>query len=234
MFKLKEETTFYQNQSYESSHLIWNLLSNAFSAIQSVYLFKNFDEYSRQLISDDSKDKGAIYWNASYYEKLIDYIKISLAFETFNKAILLNQGYVVHNIDKKFSRNLSRQQTSGKPVAVTEFLSLNYSEIDFREKTAELNGLERRYATINYSHTLNPHYQEIIQLDKQLVWELQKINQKRNRLHFYTDFTGAFSVHDHLNKWKYIMDVSNRIIKEELIKYENDLTYMKLPSYETF
>ena len=171
MFAIKEDTIFYQNQSYESKHLIWNLLSNAHRTLQSVYLFKHFEEYSKQLMSDDENDKSSIYWNASYSEKLIDYIKISVAFETFNKAVLINNGFVVHKIDRKFNRALSKQQKDGKPVSLKDFTEQNYSNINFRAKTAELNGFENRYTTINYAHTLNEDYQEIIQLYKQLTNE---------------------------------------------------------------
>ncbi|MFX5747412.1 hypothetical protein ABTE19_21025, partial [Acinetobacter baumannii] len=64
---------------------MWGLLANADRVINSVYIFKHFDEYCRQLNSNRQEDKLEIYWAASYYEKLIDYIKIVVAFETMNK-----------------------------------------------------------------------------------------------------------------------------------------------------
>lgn len=220
MFSIKEETLFYQNQSYESKHLIWNLLSNAHRTLQSVYLFQHFEEYTKQLLSDDADDKSTIYWNASNHEKLIDYIKISVAFEAYNKAILINRGFVVHKIDRKFNKTLHKLQNDGKPVQNEDFLRSNFSNINLRMKTAELNGFEKGYTTINYAHTLNDDYQEIIQIDKQLIHELKKINQKRNKLHFYTDFQGAFSVYDLLKKWEYIKTISIKIIEKELNKQE--------------
>lgn len=226
MFKLKEETLCYQNKDYESDLLIWNLYGNSYRTIKSVYLFKNFSEYCRQLSSDKQKDKLEIYWNASYYEKLIDYIKISLAFETYNKATLMKNGILVHTINNKFNRELAKRQREGIPIKLTDFLQNNYSTLDFLTQKAELNGLSEHFPTISYSHTLNDCYQEIIGLDGQLIFELKKINQKRNKLHFYTDFKGAFSVSDHIRKWSYIMEKSLEIIELELTK-SND----KLKSY---
>lgn len=234
MFDLKEDTICYQNDSYESKNLIWVLLSNALRTLKSVYLFQNFEEYSRQLISDKNEDKQAVYWAASHDEKLIDYIKISIAFETFNKAILMKNGVVIHKIDKKFNRPLNKLQSEGKPVYLEDFLKNNYTNLDADFKTAELNGFDSRYTTINYSHTLHNDYQKILQLDKQLVGELIQINEKRNRLHFYSNFHGAFSVHDHLKKWKYIMDTSIKAIEEELLKQEQLLNEHESPFYSTF
>ena len=212
MFRLKEDTLCYQKKDYESDRLIWELYSNAFRTIKNVYLFKNFDEYCRQLESDKQEDKLEIFWNTSYYEKLVDYIKISVAFETFNKATLINNGFIVHKIDSKFNRQLAKRQGVGFPIKLSDFLKDNYSRLDFRYQKAELNGFVEHFPTISYSHTLNENYQEIIGLDKQLLFELKKINQKRNRLHFFTDFKGAFSVTDHIKKWNYIMTNSFQTI----------------------
>lgn len=234
MFDLKEDTICYQNDSYESKHLVWVLLSNSLRTLKSVYLFKHFEEYKEQLLSDKNEDKKAIYWNASFDEKLIDYIKISLAFETFNKAVLIKKGILVHTIDKSFSKPLAKIQYSGKPILVSEFLQENSSSIDFTYNTAELNGFEKSLKTINYSHTLNENYQNIIQLDKQLVGYLKDICQKRNRLHFYNNFKGGFSVYDHLKKWDYIMKISIQIIKKEVIAQNEILEKHQTPFYSTF
>src|SRR5690606_4077176 len=114
---------------------------------------------SRQLKSDKQKDKREIYWNAAYYEKLIDYIKISVAFETFNKATLMKKGILVHKINSKFNKELAKKQNAGFPINLADFLKDNYSNLDFRKQKAELNGFVEYFPTINYSHTLNEHYQ---------------------------------------------------------------------------
>ena len=89
----KEDLICYLENLYEKNRIIWELFSNALRTLESVYLFKNFDEFCRQLRSNKQEDKQEVYWNASYYEKLIYYVKISIAFETYNKAYLLRSGY---------------------------------------------------------------------------------------------------------------------------------------------
>lgn len=218
MFRVKEETLCYQKEDYKSDHLIWNLYQNSFRIIQSVYLFKNFDEYTRQLQSNMLNERSKVYWNVAYNEKLIDYIKISVAFETFNKATLIKNGVLVHKINRNFNKNLAAKQNAGFPIYLSDFFINNYSTLDFQKQKAVLNGFIEHFPTINYSHTLNEHYQNIIGLDKQLVFELQKINQNRNKLHFFTDFKGAYCVNDHISKWRYVMNNSLEIIESELIK----------------
>lgn len=83
---------------------------NSYRMIQSVYRFKNFQEFEFQK-KGNIDDKSEVYLNASYFELLIDYIKISVAFENYNKVVLLENGYVVHEIKKDgINNNLASQQ----------------------------------------------------------------------------------------------------------------------------
>ena len=86
-----------------------------------------------------------------------------------------------------------------------------------------LNGLCKNFATINYSHTLNDAYQEIIGLNEKLVFELKKINEKRNRLHLFIDFRGAFIVEEWIKRWAWIKDLSIKTIEMELINSTKEL-----------
>lgn len=70
-------------------------------------------------------------------------------------------------------------------------------------------------STINFSHTLNKEYQKILQQDETLVWHLAEINKKRNRLHLYSDFKGAFSVSHHIQKWETLKKLCFNTIKTE-------------------
>lgn len=76
-----------------------------------------------------------------------------------------------------------------------------------------LTGFRENFATLNYSTTLTENYQEIIQLDKELCYRLKEINEKRNQLHFFTDFKGAFELKSHISKWRYIMTNSVQTIE---------------------
>jgi hypothetical protein len=222
MFSLLEDTIVYQNQSFESKHLVWNLMINARKMIKSVYRFKHFDEYSRELQSG-SENKSEVYWKASSDEKLIDFIKISAAFEAYNKAVLINEGVIVHKIDSKVNSTLRKKQNKGEVVRREEFIKNNFTRLDWKQKRATLCGFSKSLSTISYSETLSDSYQSIIRLDKQLIHELRVINKKRNRLHFNLDEKGAFEVSDHLAKWQLIKDKSLNVINEDLRKQEANL-----------
>jgi hypothetical protein len=222
-YKLDEELKLYLNTGYYRTRLLWELIGNSDRIINSVYIFKNFDEYCRQLSSDKQEDKLEVFWTASYYERLIDYIKITVAFETLNKALLVQRGILIHKIDHRFNKQLKKRQDSGKPIELTEFYENNYTIIDSTRRKATLNGLKEYLPTINFSHTLNEDYQSILNLDETLVTYLKEINQKRNRLHLYSDFKGAFTVQNHIDKWKFIKECSTTTIRNELKRITEEL-----------
>ena len=202
-----EDTAAYLNID-RKERILEELHFNAFRTIKSVYIFKHFDDYVIQLHSDKNEDKKEIYWNASYYEKLIDYVKISIAFETYNKAVLLNKGILVHKIkSSKLTKRYSEIQTRGLPIIANDIVQAFGTSKDYKGKIF-LNGLTDYFQTIKYSDTLNDEYQKIIGLDNELIHHLKKINENRNRLHFFTDFKGALEVNRHISKWQLIMKKS--------------------------
>tara|TARA_R110002051_G_scaffold317628_1_gene399004 strand:+ start:196 stop:882 length:687 start_codon:yes stop_codon:yes gene_type:complete len=224
-YKFSKDIVAYQEKSVRSQSLICELLHNAYRTIKSVYMFENFDEYCRQLKSDKQEDKLKIYWKTSYDEKLIDKIKISVAFENFNKAVLLKNGIVVHSINHKFDKKISSRQKKGIPIKVSELFENGFESINLFEKESKnFNAFYENFNTINYSSTLNENYQNIIGIEKKLILELLKINQDRNRLHFFTEFSGAFMVRKHIEKWNYIMTKSIEIIETE---YRNETKKLK-------
>jgi hypothetical protein len=222
-FELDEEIELYYGTGFKRTHLLWELFANADRVINSVYIFKHFDEYCRQLNSDKQEDKLEVYWNASYHEKLIDYIKIVVAFETMNKALLLKKGFLIHKIAHTYDEKLHKKQASGIPIDLQEFYNNNYTSLDWIRREARLNGLTPNLSTINFSHTLNDNYQEILPLDKNLLHHLKDINFKRNRLHLYSDFKGAFEVSRHIAKWKFIRESSLTKIRTEYSLIDEEL-----------
>lgn len=222
-YKLEDDIKLYYDNGYSQKRILWGLISNAHRVIHSVYIFKNFEEFCRQLSSDKQEDKKEIYWNGTYDEKLIDYIKIVVAFETFNKALLIKNNILIHKIDNKHNKKLQKKQQDGKPIFIQEFYEGNYSNLDVRRRTAELNGLTKNLSTINFSHTLNENYQAILKQDEDLVGYLKEINQKRNRLHLYSDFKGAFSVQHYITKWQFIMEKSQSLITNEMKIIDQEL-----------
>ncbi len=221
-FTRDEETQYYNERTYASERTIWLMLVNVHYIIRSVYRFENFEKYCSQLMSDRQEDKKEIYWKSGR-EGLMDYVKISIAFENLNKALLLKKGILVHKIDKRFNKDLSKKQNQGKPIRIVDFLQNNYNTIDFRTRKTKLNGLLTNFDTISYSHTLNDSYQEVLNLNKQLVGELKEINRKRNKLHFFTEFSGAYEVSYHIRKWNFIRDESYKLTENELKKASDKL-----------
>lgn len=200
-----EDTVVYLDND-RKQRILSELYFNAFRTIKSVYLFKYFDEYVSQLQSDKNEDKKEIYRNASYYEKLIDYVKMSIAFETYNKAVLLDNGFIVHQIKKNsLNANLFTDQQNGIPIRTIDFLQVSEETSEMFDDKIYLTGFRECFATLSYSITLTEKYQGIIKLDKELCYRLKEINEKRNQLHFFTDFKGTFELKSHIKKWRYIM-----------------------------
>jgi hypothetical protein len=201
-----EDTRVYYSEDF-AERVLEELFYNAYRTIQNVYLFKHFDEYIDQLKANENEDKKEVYWNASYYEKLNDYIKISIAFENYNKAILIQKGYMVHKIQKtELTKDLFKKQNNGEPVTIAEFRAIcNFIQKRPFDKFY-LEGLQNGFPTITYSKTLNESYQKIIGLDPDLLYHLKGLNDKRNKLHFFTDFKGAFKVDSHIEKWTFIKE----------------------------
>jgi hypothetical protein len=206
--RLEEATSFYQNYSYPSVKTIWEVSHNALRMIKGVYRFKHFEDYISQKKSSKQEDKKSEYWTASYHELIIDYIKISIAFENYNKVELIRNGYLIHKIDKNFNAELFKIQDKGIPVKITDFLSNNFTTIEKLGNKARLNGLNKKLFTISYLDTLNENYQDTIGLEPQFIFELKKINKKRNQLHFFIDFKGASHVDHYIAQWTYIKDMS--------------------------
>lgn len=212
-----EDTAAYLDET-KRKIILSELFFNAFRTIKNVYIFKNFDEYEAQLRASTNEEKKEVYWNASYYEKLIDYIKIGVAFETYNKAVLLNAGILVHKIkNSSLTKAFFKVQSNGIPVRYDEFLDhVGTLKDNNRKEGIYLNGLTEYFQTIKYSETLNESYQEIIGLNEDLLFQLKKMNEKRNRLHFFTDYKGAFEVSRHIANWKFIMTKSIETIEGPL------------------
>lgn len=212
---ITEDCRAYYSLDY-GERILDELIFNAYRTIKSVYLFKNLDDYVSQLKSDKNEDKNEQYWNAVYYEKLMDYVKISIAFENFNKALLIEKGYLVHKIQKKVeTKDFYKRQNEGKPIKIDEFKTVCSFKQDKIKGKYYLEGIQNGFPTISYSDTLNPNYQEIIQLDNDLLIWLKEINQKRNKLHFFTDFKGGIEVKSHIMKWRFIMSKSIEIIESK-------------------
>ncbi len=215
-YDIIEDTRAYYSKEY-AERILDELFYNAYRTIKSVYLFQNFEEYLIQLKSDRNEGKQQEYWNASYYEKLTDYIKISIAFENFNKAILIENGYLVHKLKKTTNtKELYKRQINGQPIRIEELKSNCCFIKDSPISKYYLDGLQKGFPTISYSETLNENYQSIISLDSELLYRLKEINGLRNKLHFFTDFKGALEHDSYIKKWTFIKDMTTKTIEGKI------------------
>lgn len=215
---LEDITAYLSND--KKQRILQELYHNSYRTIKSVYIFKHFDEFVIQLKSDKNEDKKEIFWNASYYEKLIDYVKISIAFENYNKAVLLENGYMIHKIKKDDkTKELFKKQKNGHPIKIEEFLIVSKECLNNESKII-LTGLTQNFDTLNYSCTLSDSYQEIIMIEKELLYNLKEINKRRNRLHFFTDYKGAYEITSFIKLWSYIKDKSIETIELPLKRKE--------------
>ena len=122
--KYLEDTSAYLNDECKQ-RILFELYSNSLRTIKSVYIFNNFNEYVIQCNSDKNEEKSNVYWNSNYFEKMIDLVKISLAFETFNKAVLLEEGYLIHKLQKNsFNKLLFTVQEKGFPIKTMDFMEV--------------------------------------------------------------------------------------------------------------
>lgn len=206
-----EDIKVYLNEQ-ERADIIWQLLVYAHMMYKKVYVFKHFDEFVRSF--EGAGDRSEIYWEGTHYEKLIDDFKICTAFENYNKAILLSKGFMVHLLDSSsINRKIFKDQKE-EPVKISEYLKAN---VFFqREKFSpwSLEGVKN--STIPLSWTLNEHYQNIIQLDTEFRGFLINKVEKRNRLHYYKNYQGAYNVNTYLRNLEFAKNHGLRLIENQI------------------
>jgi hypothetical protein len=206
-----DETKAYLNEE-ERLAVAWELLSYAHMLYSRVYVFKNFEAFSKSFRSDPPEE----YWEGLHREKLIDQIKICTAFENYNKSVLLSKGFIVHTIDGEKNRGLAGQQKT-KPVLISDFLSSNKFVREDQFSELYLEGF-RNFNTIAFSKTLNEQYQAVIGLEERFLNYLKSLNEKRNRLHFYKNYAGAFRVETYLENLNYAKTYGTELLISELKK----------------
>lgn len=135
--------------------------------------------------------------------------------ENYNKAVLIKNGILVHKIKRDKSTKKYHAQFDEIPIKIKDFIGDFGTSVN-NKKEIYLNGLHDNFQTFGYSSTLSEEYQKIIGLDRNLKYHLIKINERRSRLHFFTDFKGAFEVNSHIAKWKFVMETSITTIENAL------------------
>jgi hypothetical protein len=218
--KFLDDTKVYLNDA-ERDKVVWELLAYSRMIYSKVYVFVNYEKFCESFTERDKKgNPPKEYWEGLHYEKLIDHFKICTVFENYNKAILLSKGYMVHTIDDKKNKRLAKTQRE-EPVLISDFKMNNSFIKDNFSSKYYLEGL-KNFNTISFGLTLKEDYQNVINLDHDFVTYLKKINTRRNRLHFYKNYSGGFSVAHYLEQLKYAMDYGNKMIDKRLkVSHDN-------------
>lgn len=215
--KYLDETKVYLSPE-KRMDIVLELLHYAYFIYDRVYVFKNFDAYAESFRVEPKSD---VYWNGLHYEKMIDQIRICTAFENYNKAMLLSKDILVHTADPNSNKAFHKQQKAGLPILLNEFLKTNTFVQDAPHKEWFLSGLTPNFNTITFSQTLKPGYQEVINLDPRFLGYLTNINIKRNRLHFYKNYAGAFEVNRHLDSIRFARDYGLGAIGDAVKKFSS-------------
>jgi hypothetical protein len=134
---------------------------------------------------------------------------------------LLREDYLVHKIQKnEQDKHFAKIQRAGQPILIADFISVCPFISDKFNRKCYLSGLTAHFQTVKFSDTLNEHYQAVLNLDSTFLHHIKRINDNRNRLHYFTDFKGAFEVSRHIQKWQFIKEKSIELIKTEFLKYK--------------
>ena len=149
-----------------------------------------------------------------HYESLIDSVKICTAFENYNKAMLLKNGYLVHQISSKTNRALAERQKN-EPILINEFLISNKFKSDDQTGRLHLDVLQN-FKTISFNLTLKDSYQSIISLDREFHHFLNGMNNRRNRLHFYKNAYGVFNLTTLLKTLSFAKEYGTKQIENQL------------------
>ena len=155
-------------------------------------IVKNIDKavLIRSLIDDyisKSKDPGNKLLSTymllmDYHDSLVDEVIIISAFELYAKAILMTKGYFVYVINSP--SDLHHEQKK-RPIHRLEYRHLVKSG-----KLVNFSG-----NTISASILLGKNYQKTLNVSDHLIHELNKINKRRNFVHFTTSYGYTLDKH---------------------------------------
>lgn len=222
------QSRIYLSEKYRAK-AIWELLVNANIIFDRTYVLSNLNQYSEELRSDE--EKTDVYWNSAHYENLIDAVRISLAFENYNKAILLSKGYVVHKLttitNDEIKKLKKEQEIMKAPIPIETLIKVDtliqeepgwgkYFLMSIGKK--HNNKLSANFKTISYLDTLSEKYQSIIKTPSDFIHLLKSFYKRRNQLHFLIQYPGAFKVESHIEILAQIKEIGNSLLKEELKK----------------
>ena len=156
-----------------------SLITFGFTNFFKVYRIKKFDILSDFIKSGQYTDQNKLNEFLNEHvdiasNSLLDYILISISFENYFKAKLLQNGFLIHEIVKEKNPELFKSQKK-HPI------DSKLVHFEKKDKCTEL-----KENTLNYGILLrNKEYNKYYNIDSKTLDYLDKINIKRNSLHLF-------------------------------------------------
>lgn len=194
------------------------LVSFGYGILQGAYCIQNLtvlEEICRSLIEVPDIHRLQPF----IMEKLVDDIRIQTFFENASKAVLIEKGYCIHNIDRNNVnlRALSKDQYK-RPITLTELHAINPFT---RSSTNEVENSGLLQSTIGFGNILKSKtYIQAVELDDRCIELLTAINNNRNELHFYQRIN--FNLfEDAPDNIKHLLESAKRILSRYQIIVNN-------------
>lgn len=173
------------------------LILQAQKIVRKTFLFQNYENikfesssvqaaHDSGLLLSDPKFPQMFYSFKVMEERSIDNFFIGTFFELIVKALLINNGYIIHEI--KIGKDTSSEIRSlkeiqrGQPILIDDYL--RYESFQDHKKTGRLSLPSLTYKTLDNFILLGPKYVSTLSLDEQLLLAAQYFRIERNMIHF--------------------------------------------------
>jgi len=227
-YKINPQIIYHNQENAVGCSL--NLLSFGYRQFIDTHRYQHIESF--KFISENNPNKNDKSFNLALefgIHNLMDNLKMIICFENFMKGVLLSNLYVVHNLNKEKFPELYKEQRK-RPITIYEVLEKNPWENDNRIITDELNlkkvikGITSN--TLNLSTLLKPKYLEVININPIITEIIRKMNNDRNRLHFYSSESITFSSNSYYD-FRVLIDFLNNSI----VKVQNEMAeYLNMPN----
>lgn len=149
-------------------------------------------------------------------EAVIDDVKIITSFEWIFKAKLLENGFLIHKININKLHKLAKKQFES-PISVDEYLGHDSFLVDREKRHKSLPKLRKQ--TLSFSQMLSKNYTDsFLFKEDQLLDLLEKINKRRNRIHYLNAHIEKIST----KEVDIIIEYANRSLVKEIMDRNDD------------
>lgn len=176
------------------------LLSSSARFFQKMYRVQNFEEleYAISLTGINHLEEMTDVLNAFTKEALIDDVKLTICFENYMKATLLQAGYLIHIIRPAKTHSqytglqaLAKRQKD-EPILITDFSTLDGIVYDSQKKMNVFPALSDQ--TIGIGKLLDKaKYQAVVRLPINIAEVAKDAKNHRNNIHYLLGEAASYS-----------------------------------------